>query len=121
MKKYSYLRERMKRLDITLDDAGQQISKTASGVSYKLGGRTPWTLDEMYLIMDLIDEPIEHLSDVFPRDGINELTYEEIRARHAGGGANALPQNMAIVLVPVEELPDIGRRYAAQQGLRVLK
>ena len=121
MEKYSYLRERLKRLDITLSDVGQQISKPAGSVSARLNGRIQWSLDEMYLIMDLIDEPIEHLSDVFPRGGINELTYEEIRARHAGGGANALPQNMAIVLVPVEELPDIGWRYAAQQGLRVLK
>ena len=103
MKKYSYLRERLMRLDIRYSDVARHIGKSDAYITNRMTGRYPWDMSDVYLIMDLINEPVEYIADVFPRDGINELSYEEIRVRRASGGANVLPPNMCVMLVPMEQ------------------
>ena len=66
MKKYSYLRERLMRLDIRYSDVAKHIGKSDAYITNRMTGRYPWDMNDVYLIMDLINEPVEYIADVFP-------------------------------------------------------
>lgn len=38
-------------------------------VDQRFQGNSPWSLDEMYIIMDLLSWPAEKMHELFPRDG----------------------------------------------------
>ncbi len=80
MRHYAFLKERLRRLDIRRTDLAEHIGRSEAYVSMRMGGNGAWGLDEMYKILDLIGEKEEALHFVFPRDGINEQSYEEIYA-----------------------------------------
>lgn len=118
MRHYAFLKERLRRLDIRRTDLAEHIGRSEAYVSMRMGGNGAWGLDEMYKILDLIGEKEEALHFVFPRDGINEESYEEIMQLKNGGGKSGLPQDMCVLLVPRDEAE---RMIRPQPGLRVVR
>ena len=118
MRHYAFLKERLRRLDIRRTDLAEHIGRSEAYVSMPMGGNGSWALDEIYKILDRIGEKEEALHFVFPRDGINEQSYEEIMQLKNGGGKSGLPQDMCVLLVPRDEAE---RMIRPQPGLRVVR
>lgn len=68
-KKYSYLAGRLRQLELTQDDVARKLGIQQPAVSRRFNGRTPWTSDEMYQILDICRAKPEELHLYFPRDG----------------------------------------------------
>ena len=66
---YRYLHGRLWRLGIRQSDLGKILGICASSISHRMTGRTPWTIDEMYKILNLLDEPPDKLHVYFPSTG----------------------------------------------------
>lgn len=71
MRKYASLRAKMQKLNMDQEYIGRQMNMNVMSVSNRFTGKTPWKLDEMYAVLDIIGEPDEKLSEYFPRNGIN--------------------------------------------------
>jgi len=63
------LRGKLKELDVDQKYLAKLFDLSQSSVSHRLTSLTPWTLDEMYFVMDLIHEPYEKLHEYFPKGG----------------------------------------------------
>lgn len=55
----------------------EQLGLGVSSVSRRYRGKDPWHLDEMYKLMDLLNEPYENLHKLFPKNGIEENVKTE--------------------------------------------
>lgn len=69
---YKALRDLMRKYDLTNELLGQEIGCAASTVSNKLNAHYPWTSDEMWKIMDITNQPMHRLHEIFPPNGRNE-------------------------------------------------
>jgi DNA-binding XRE family transcriptional regulator len=47
----------------------EKLHVSQQSISNRMRGKYPWTLDEMYAVMDLIQEPYERLHEYFPKGG----------------------------------------------------
>ncbi len=68
-RRYSYLAGRLRQLELTQADVARTLGVAQPAVSKRFNGRTPWTDDEMYRILDLCRAQPEELHLYFPRDG----------------------------------------------------
>lgn len=66
---FNKLRGKLHELDIDQSYLAHKLKICPMSVSRKMTGKRPWTLDEMYAVMDLIQEPYEKLHEYFPKDG----------------------------------------------------
>lgn len=66
------LRMRLLEFDYTQEDVARKTRLGRASVSARLNARKPWTLDEMYDILDMIGEPPSRMHEYFPRNGQNE-------------------------------------------------
>ena len=64
------LRGALKEYDIDQTYLADKLNVCAMSISRKMTGRTPWTLPEMYAVLDLINVPCERLHEYFPRGGL---------------------------------------------------
>ena len=46
---------------------------TPMTISNRLCGKIPWSSNEMYIIMDLLDLPYDKLNVYFPKNGISDV------------------------------------------------
>lgn len=68
-RKYCYLAGRLRQLDLTQSDVAEALGLRQAAVSHRFTGRTPWSITEMYVILDLCHASPEELYLYFPRDG----------------------------------------------------
>lgn len=66
---FSKLRGKLSENDIDQKYLAKKLGLSENTVSYRMTGRFPWTLEEMYSVMDLIREPHELLHEYFPKGG----------------------------------------------------
>lgn len=66
---YNYLAGRLKQLGIRQQDLEGVLGMRKSSVSHRFTGRVPWSIDEMYTLMDLCRADYSELHLYFPRDG----------------------------------------------------
>jgi len=66
----SYLRKLKSRLyeeDITQIEIAERLKRSNTYVMQRMTGRRSWSVDEAYLILDMVGEPCGALIDYFPR------------------------------------------------------
>lgn len=64
---YEYLAGRLKQLGIRQQDLAGPLGMNVSSVSHRFTGRTPWSVDEMYKLMDICRADPSELHIYFPR------------------------------------------------------
>ena len=75
---------RGKLAELSYDEAylAKKSKLSVMTISRSLTGKRPWQLNEMYAVMDLINEPYELLHDYFPKSGISQ-NIKPAKAREA--------------------------------------
>lgn len=63
------LRGKLREMEIDQRYIAGRFGVTQASVSHRMTGAVPWTITEMYAVMDLIQEPYEKLHEYFPKDG----------------------------------------------------
>ena len=80
---FGEVRKLMREYDLSNERLGQELGCAASTISSKLNGKTPWTSEEMWQIMELFNEPACRLHIIFPRDGQNEAGAKHRKIRRS--------------------------------------
>lgn len=65
-RKYCYLAGHLRQLDMTQNDLAHEIGISRTALNHRMTGRTPWTLEEMYQILHLLNAPDSELYLYFP-------------------------------------------------------
>lgn len=68
-KAFRVLRGKLQSAGIDQLYLAEQLDRSVGYISRCMNAQAPWRVDEMYTIMTLINEPIENLHIIFPRDG----------------------------------------------------
>lgn len=69
-RKFARLRGELSAHGITREELAQLLKHTGRGyVDLRFAGTSPWSLDEMYFLMDFLGWPVEKMHELFPRDG----------------------------------------------------
>ena len=70
---YKLLRDLLHECEITNAMLASELGiRSTATVSRKLNDHSPWTSDEMYRILELVNEKPERMHEIFPKNGINE-------------------------------------------------
>jgi hypothetical protein len=67
---YATLRGQLVAHDLQQTDLARKLLISSRTATRKLCGHYPWTLDEMYDIMGLLEWPYDRMHELFPRNGI---------------------------------------------------
>lgn len=67
---YGRLAGRLRELGISQSDLGYALKLSHTAISHRFCRRTPWSLDEMYKVLDICQAPPEELHIYFPRGGV---------------------------------------------------
>jgi hypothetical protein len=67
------LRGKLAEFEIDQIYLAKKLGVTQQCISHRMTGKYPWTLTEMYAVMDLIQEPYDKLHEYFPKDGVTAL------------------------------------------------
>jgi len=70
-KPYAKLRHALDDADISRADIQQRLGR-GKGLTYvaqRFQGERPWTLDDAYVILDMLGEPPNRIAEFFPRGG----------------------------------------------------
>ena len=84
--KFRYLRGRLQQLGIDQTMLGRHFGVSQATISHRFSGRSPWTLPEMYELMDICGADPSELGQYFPRDGIDPELGHQIRVIKGGAG-----------------------------------
>lgn len=68
---FRHLSGRLKQLGINQSDLAKKFGLSQASISHRFSGKVPWTLDEMYRLMDICQANYEELHIYFPRGGIS--------------------------------------------------
>lgn len=68
---YATLRGLLVTHDLKQVDIARKLLVSPRHVNSKMCGHVPWTLDEMYTLMDLLGWPYDRMHELFPKDGIS--------------------------------------------------
>jgi transcriptional regulator with XRE-family HTH domain len=68
---YRYLSGRLKQLGIRQQDLGPRMGLSQSAISSRFNDRVPWSIDEMYRLMDICQASPEELHIYFPKGGMS--------------------------------------------------
>lgn len=66
---YDYLRGRLRQLGIRQQDLTPLLGVAQTGISRRMNNKIPWSLNEMYQLMDICRAPYEELHLYFPPAG----------------------------------------------------
>lgn len=69
MKPYAKLRGKMAENDINGTALANYFGRTPNYISDRLNIKSPWTIDEVYKIMGLLEIPLEEILTYFPPNG----------------------------------------------------
>ena len=67
---YEYLSGRLKQLGVKQGDLAKRWNLSQAAISHRFCGKTPWTIDEMYDILEICYAQPEELHIFFPLKGI---------------------------------------------------
>lgn len=67
---YNYLRGRLRQLGYRDKDLCPILKVNPTGVSHRMTNKTPWSIDEMYTLLDLCRDTPDKLHLYFPRGGV---------------------------------------------------
>lgn len=68
---YNQLKTQMANADIDQIYLASCMRKSQTYITNRMTGRYPWTADDMYQIMDILNYPYERMYELFPKDGKN--------------------------------------------------
>ena len=68
-KYYRHLSGRLRELGMTHSDLGYALGLSHTAISRRFAGRTPWTIDEMYRVLEICRAKPEELHVYFPPIG----------------------------------------------------
>lgn len=63
---YRYLSGRLRQLGIRQMDLAKVLGVCEASISHRFCGRVPWTIDEMYQVLDICRATLEELHLYFP-------------------------------------------------------
>ena len=69
---FKLLRDKLRSCEITQEILAEELKVGTDTISRKINAHFPWTLDQMYAILDLIGEKPDSMHRYFPRNGQNE-------------------------------------------------
>ena len=69
---YQLLRELLRSRGISNEILAEELDEHVTTISRKMNGHSAWTCEQMWQIMELINQPGNRLGDVFPKNGQNE-------------------------------------------------
>lgn len=72
-KPYFKLRQQLFALGMTQEELCREIGKGQQYMSYRLNGKKSFTVDEAYMILDLLDVPEDQLTEFFPKGGRTKI------------------------------------------------
>lgn len=75
--RYKLLRSVMAEQDISTYDLGELFRKSPRCINDKLSGAVPWTLPEIYRLLDFLELPHDQLHKYFPPNGMAEKSEEK--------------------------------------------
>lgn len=81
MRPYQALRNELFINGISNPELARLLLVGSSTISRKLNGKSPWTLDECYRVLDLLGKPHSALPDLFPEKGRNTEEFPWMRRR----------------------------------------
>lgn len=70
---FKALRVALMDADIQQGYLARQFRVSTNTITARMNGHKPWTLDEMYRVMDLLRLPYAQLHVYFPKDGKAEV------------------------------------------------
>jgi predicted transcriptional regulator len=76
MKPYQKLRGLLRAEGIDQKELAHILGCSTTSVSHKFMGKYPWSSDQMYKIMDILDKPYNLLHEVFPKNGTEKKTLK---------------------------------------------
>ena len=69
-RRFARLRGELSAHGVSREDLAHLLKHNNRGyVDQRFQGKSSWSLDEMYLLMDLLGWPVERMNELFPRDG----------------------------------------------------
>lgn len=71
-KPYFKLRQQLFALGMTQEELCREIGKGQQYMSHRLTGKKPFTVDEAYKILEILDIPDSRLTEFFPKGGRTE-------------------------------------------------
>lgn len=80
---FHQLRVEMHSQDVDTEYMGRKLLLDRKCISNRLCARTPWRINEMYAVMDMLHWPYERMHELFPKDGQNEPGCSCITPRRA--------------------------------------
>lgn len=72
-KPYFKLRQQLFALGMTQEELCREIGKGQQYMSYRLNGKKSFTVDEAYMILDLLEIPQDRLTEFFPKGGRTKI------------------------------------------------
>lgn len=66
---YRYLSGRLRQLGISHGELARRLNLSQAAVSHRFTGKKPWSIEEMYFLLDLCGAADEELHTYFPRKG----------------------------------------------------
>lgn len=81
MRPYQALRNELFINGISNPALARSLLVGPATISRKLNGKSPWTLDECYRVLDLLGKPHSALPDLFPEKGRNTEEFQCARRR----------------------------------------
>ena len=69
-KPYRMLRHAMDAADRTRDDLSRALGRSATYISQRFQGMRSWTLDDIYIILDMLNVPASEMAVYFPNEKI---------------------------------------------------
>ena len=63
---YRYLSGRLRELGLNQEDLGDALGISGPAISHRFTGRTPWTIDDMYKVLEVCRATPEELHIYFP-------------------------------------------------------
>lgn len=77
---YKHLSGRLKQMGVRQKDLARILELSPASVSHRFVGRIPWTIDEMYKMMEICQAPAEQLHIYFPPKGVSHVEQSPSQA-----------------------------------------
>ena len=86
---FDYLAGRLRQLRITQDELGYELELCSTAVSHRMTGRTEWSLNEMYKVLELCRAEPTELHIYFPPETVKKSRERKKSEGRRGNRASA--------------------------------
>ena len=73
------LKRRLHKNGYNLPEVAELLNMSKTSVSRRYRALEPWSLDEMYVLMDAINAPYTELHTIFPKGGLDFGNMSDMR------------------------------------------